>query len=699
MSKAHNGEAARSSEDLLSRLESDHSDLIDLYRRMLRKSIFTNRSELRPNRLEQLAADESDDLLRYLRQPDREQAVRHGADLCEAGLGEESVLGLGEATRQFFLSKISHEPVVPAIRAIDEYLHAVIQGFMRGRGQAILNEQERIRSALQRTLGRYSLQMEVAASLAGVTTSILDLDILVTTAVELIRERFDLYYVGLFLTDESRRWAMLRAGTGEAGREMLRRGHLFEVDSNSLVSKCVVSGEPWVILDVGRDDTFIPNPLLPDTLSEAVIPLRTRGKVIGAVTAQSRQVAAFSDLDVTALRILADQLANAIENARLFTELRRSEEKYRTLLDNIEEGYYELDMDGRYTFVNDALADLIHAPKNKILGSNFQQFIDPEYAERVKQAYQAAFELGGAVHGIEYKIRSKEGSSRFVETSALLSRSVMGEMTGLRGIVRDITARKQAEQYQIERKALERSNKELEQFASVASHDLQEPLRKIQILGDRLNTLYGESLNDEGRGYLDRMRIAANRSQKLIEDLLSLSRVETQGQPFVRVDLAKVTKDVAADLEERIAQVGGSVVIGELPVVEADPAQMRQLLQNLILNGLKFHQPEQKPQITVFGRILDAKPRSVKTPNAEALCQIFVEDDGIGFDEKYLDRIFQPFQRLHSGKEYEGTGIGLSICRRIAERHGGEITANSQPGQGSTFIVTLKVHHSNETKP
>jgi PAS domain S-box-containing protein len=528
--------------------------------------------------------------------------------------------------------------------------------------------------------------MEVAASLAGATTSILDLDVLVTTAVELIRERFDFYYVGLFLTDESKQWAILRAGTGEVGREMLRRGHLFEINSNSIIGKCVENGEPWVIMDVSKDDT-----------SEVVLPLRTRGKVIGALTAQSKQVAAFSDLDVTALRILADQLANAIENARLFTELRRSEEKYRTLLDNIEEGYYELDMDGRYTFVNDALVYLINAPKNKILGANFQQFIDPEYADRVKQAYKAAFQLGGAVHGIEYKVRSKEGLGRYVETSALLSRSTIGEMAGLRGIVRDITARKQAEQYQIERKALERSNKELEQFASVSSHDLQEPLRKIQTLGDRLKTKCGDSLNEEGRSYLERMLHAANRSQTLIDDLLSLSRIATQGQPFVRVDLTKVAKDVVADLEERIEQAGGQVEIGELPIVEADPAQMRQLLQNLIVNGLKFHRPEIKPHIKVFSRIFENKRRSAIAGKSNDLCQILVKDNGIGFDEKYLDRIFQPFQRLHSSKDYEGTGIGLSICRRIAERHGGVISAKSQPGHGATFIVTLKVHHTNET--
>jgi PAS domain S-box-containing protein len=677
-------------ESLAQRLASDRADLVDRYQQTLREQIFTNRSQLRPIMLGQIAAEEADALLDYLGHPARDLALARGTKLCETGLSEQSVLSLGETSRQFFLTKTRNEAIVPALQAIDTYHHAVIQGFMVSREKVILNEQERTRSALQRTLGRYSLQMEVAANLAGATTSILDLDSLVTTAVDLIREKFDFYYVGLFLIDESGRWAILQAGMGETGQDTLHHGQLIELTGNSLIGSCVESGEPRVVIDVSKEDSFLRYPLLPETASEAAIPLHSRGKVIGAVTAQSKQVAAFSDLDVTALRILADQLANAIENARLFAEQRRSEEKYRTLLDNIEEGYYELDLDGRYSFVNDALVYLIDAPKNKILGSYFQHFIDPEYVDRVKQAYKAAYQLGGAVHGIEYKVRSKEGLGRYVESSALLSRSTMGDMAGLRGIVRDITARKQAEQYQIERKVLERSNKELERFASVASHDLQEPLRKIQTLGDRLVTESGEALTREGRGYLERMLTAANRSQTLINDLLSLSRVATQGKPFVRVDLTKVVREVAVDLEERIEQAGGKVEIDELPTIEADPAQMRQLIQNLVVNGLKFHQPEQKPRIKVSSRMFENKRRTLTAGNSD-LCQILVKDNGIGFDEKYLDRIFQPFQRLHSSQEYEGTGIGLSICRRIAERHGGEITAKSQPGHGATFIVTLPV--------
>jgi len=685
------GTSASIVDSLLQRLESNHADLVDAYQRTLRERIFTNRAEMRPVMLGRIAAEEADILLDYLHNPTNDKALRHGADLCGLGLSEQSILGLGESSRQFFLSHLHNEAIIPALQAIDAYNHAVIQGFMENREKVILNEQERIRSALQRTLSRYSLQMEVAASLAAATTSILDLDILVTTAVELIRERFDFYYVGLFLTDENNQWAILRAGTGEAGLEMLRRGHLLEVSSNTMFGKCLETSEPWVILDVSKEENYVGNPLLPETLSEAVIPLRARGKNIGAISAQSKQPAAFSDLDVTALRILADQLANAIENARLFTELRGSEEKYRTLLDNIEEGYYELDMDGRYTFANDALVYLLETPKEKILGSFFHQFIDPEYSDRVKKAFKAAYQLGGAVHGIEYKVRSKDRIEHFVETSALLSRNSAAGPSGLRGIVRDITTRKQAESFMIERKALERSNKELEQFASVASHDLQEPLRKIQIFGDQLKTKSGPLLDDESRKYLDRMLVAADRSQVLINDLLSLSRVATQAQPFTRVDLNKLMRNVVSDLEVRLTETGGRVEIEDLIVIEADATQMRQLFQNLIVNSLKFRSPDKKPRIKISCLVIENKRRPEMPGQPTSLCQVFVKDNGIGFDEKYLNRIFQPFQRLHSQQEYEGTGIGLSICRRIAERHGGDITAKSRPEHGATFIVTLPI--------
>jgi signal transduction histidine kinase len=244
---------------------------------------------------------------------------------------------------------------------------------------------------------------------------------------------------------------------------------------------------------------------------------------------------------------------------------------------------------------------------------------------------------------------------------------------------------------------LERSNHELQDFASVASHDLQEPLRKVMAFSDRLKSKHGATLDDQGRDYLERVQNAARRMQTLINDLLTYARVTTKAQPFVATDLAAATREVVSDLEVRIEQVKGTVEVGELPTLEADPVQVRQLMQNLIGNALKYHKAEVPPVVRVHSKLLRQgdRPAATDTPRGD-LCQISVEDNGIGFDEVYKDRIFTIFQRLHGRGEYEGTGVGLAVCRKIAERHGGSITARSTPGQGSTFLVTLPVRQPKE---
>jgi signal transduction histidine kinase len=172
--------------------------------------------------------------------------------------------------------------------------------------------------------------------------------------------------------------------------------------------------------------------------------------------------------------------------------------------------------------------------------------------------------------------------------------------------------------------------------------------------------------------------------QNLINDLLSYSRVTSKANPFVKIDLNKVLKDVLGDLGERFKSTGGKADVYDLPEIEADPIQMRQLLQNLVSNALKFHKPGTSPVIKIHCQMNDHH-----NGRKNQHIQLFVEDNGIGFDEKYLDRIFQPFQRLHGRLDYEGSGIGLAICRKIVERHTGSITAKSTPGEGTTFIITL----------
>jgi signal transduction histidine kinase len=233
--------------------------------------------------------------------------------------------------------------------------------------------------------------------------------------------------------------------------------------------------------------------------------------------------------------------------------------------------------------------------------------------------------------------------------------------------------------------SLRRSNRELEQFASVASHDLQEPLRKIQAFGDRLQTRCAQGLGEHGRDYLERMLSSATRMRSLIDALLSFSRVTTKAQPFAPVDLSATAQDVVSDLESRIEGTGGRVEIGTLPTLEADSLQMRQLLQNLISNSLKFARAGEPPVVQVESRILPRVEGNGEIPRFELL----VRDNGIGFEEVYLDRIFELFQRLHGRQEFEGTGMGLAICRKIVERHGGTITARSAPEEGATFVVNL----------
>lgn len=237
---------------------------------------------------------------------------------------------------------------------------------------------------------------------------------------------------------------------------------------------------------------------------------------------------------------------------------------------------------------------------------------------------------------------------------------------------------------------LESSNGELQDFASIAAHDLQEPLRKVQAFGDRLKTKYVEALGEQGKDYVERMLDASSRMSGLINDLLLYSRVTIKAKPFERVDLNKVAREVVSDLEIRIEQVEGRVDIGDLPVIDADPMQMRQLLQNLIGNALKYRRMDEAPEVKLSAELLNGLPsKGEAQQEQDCLCQIVVEDNGIGFDEKHVDRIFGIFQRLHGRNEYEGTGVGLAICRKIAERHNGKITAKSEVNKGSTFTVTL----------
>lgn len=235
---------------------------------------------------------------------------------------------------------------------------------------------------------------------------------------------------------------------------------------------------------------------------------------------------------------------------------------------------------------------------------------------------------------------------------------------------------------------LQRSNRELEAFAFVASHDLQEPLRKIRAFGDRLQQKYASELGEHGADYVKRMQAASERMSVLIDDLLSFSRVTTKQKPFVTVDLNKVMTRVLDDLDYAIEERNAKLHIESLPTIDADASQMAQVFMNLIANSLKFSKPNEPPVIHIS---CEQHIESPLVEDGREWCCISFSDQGIGFDPQYSDRIFNLFQRLHGRDEYSGTGIGLALCRKIVERHGGSIEAKSESGQGATFVILLPV--------
>jgi signal transduction histidine kinase len=250
--------------------------------------------------------------------------------------------------------------------------------------------------------------------------------------------------------------------------------------------------------------------------------------------------------------------------------------------------------------------------------------------------------------------------------------------------------RRQQAQHELQQMAAEltRSNRELQDVASIASHDLRAPLQKIKSFADLLAEEYASPLDDLGRDVLERLRRSVHRMTRLVDDLLELARVRATARPFTRVDLSQVAQEVASDLEPALRVAGGRIEIGALPVIDADPTQMHQLLQNLAANGLKFQRAGDVPVVRIEASVIEHHA------GGPPLCRLRVSDNGIGFDNQHAERIFRPFERLHGQQEYEGSGMGLAVCARIAERHGGTIAAYGVRGQGASFLVTLPVRHA-----
>lgn len=238
---------------------------------------------------------------------------------------------------------------------------------------------------------------------------------------------------------------------------------------------------------------------------------------------------------------------------------------------------------------------------------------------------------------------------------------------------------------------LQQSNENLQQFAYIASHDLQEPLRKIHSFGNLLQTQFGSQIGPDGRDIIQRMQAASGRMTTLIRDLLTYSRLTTHRELFVPVSLGRILDEIIEDIDPLLLDGKATVDCKELPTVPGDASQLRQLFQNLIVNAVTFRHSDRPPYISVQCRTLESNEVPPGLWAQQQYVEISVIDNGIGFDERYTDRIFQMFQRLHGRSQYSGTGVGLAICKRVVENHQGIIVANSVPGEGATFKVILPI--------
>ena len=363
------------------------------------------------------------------------------------------------------------------------------------------------------------------------------------------------------------------------------------------------------------------------------------------------------------------------ERNRAQEDLRASERKYRTLFDDSADGVFITSREGELLEANQSLLNMFGYSAEEIMGTDVHRFY-VDSCDRVK--FQTAVESIGAVRGYEVRLRKKDGTLLDCIITSNVRLGEDGAIIGYQGIVRDVTQQKRsAEALQNQAQELERSNADLEQFAFVASHDLQEPLRNVTGCVQLLDKKYQGKLGSDADRLMGYALESVVRMRDLINDLLAYSRVGTKGKPFEPTDCEEVLDAAKRNLESSLAQAGAVVTHDPLPTVKADPVQLVQVFQNLIGNAIKFHRKGEPPVVHVS---------AVEDRNHWTFS---VRDNGIGIESRHLDRIFMVFQRLHGKKEYEGTGIGLAIVKKIVDRHGGRVEVESELGVGTTFHFTI----------
>ncbi len=358
--------------------------------------------------------------------------------------------------------------------------------------------------------------------------------------------------------------------------------------------------------------------------------------------------------------------------------LSKSEKRYRELFDEAPVGYHELDTNGIIRDVNQSEARMLGYTKAEMIGKSIFEFLPAKFRKEAKSQFSIKLKMKSEGKGFERTCLKKSGKPIELYIQDKLVKNADGDVTGIRSTLQDISELKKTER-QLKKTAneLKDSNQELEQFAYVASHDLQEPLRMVASYVQLLEKRYADQLDDDARVFINFAVDGAKRMQGLINALLIYSRAGTKNKPFAKIETHTLLQHVLSDLMIKIKETEAEIQVGSLPDIYADETQIHQVFQNLLGNALKFTE-EKKPVIHIS---------SAEEPDH---MHFTVKDNGIGIEEAYKERIFMVFQRLHTRQQYEGTGIGLAVCKKIIERHGGNIWIEPNPEGGTIFHFTIR---------
>jgi PAS domain S-box-containing protein len=378
-------------------------------------------------------------------------------------------------------------------------------------------------------------------------------------------------------------------------------------------------------------------------------------------------------------------------------ELQQREDRFRSLVQNSSDVIIVLTESGEIRYVSDSCRRILGYGPTDLIGENAQPFLHPDDLARIEGAFSGLAERSDGTASVEFRFKHGDGMWRMIEATAsnLLDHpSVAGIVANARDVTEQRRAEEKVEQYAAQ---LERSNRDLENFAYVISHDLREPLRMVTSFLRLLERRYEDALDAKGHEFVDYAVDGATRMRAMIDALLDLSRVKTRGRPFEPVDTEEILDRTLRVLARVIQESGAEVTHDPLPTVMGDAAQLTQVFQNLIANAIKFRREGVAPRVHIAAALPpSSSPRGGENTavplerEIEPRAWVFsVIDNGIGIDPQQADRIFEIFQRLHTEDEYPGLGMGLALCKRIVERHGGRIWVEAAPGAGSTFHFTL----------